>query len=375
MRFSDIHGLSSTKQHLITSVQRNHVAHAQLFAGVEGSALLPMALAFATYLNCENPGANDACGECPSCVKSMKYVHPDMHFVFPVSSTDKITGKDVVSKSFLPAWREFLQSNAYGSSMDWAHAFGGENKQLNISKQESREIIEALSLKAFEGKYKIMILWMPELMHPNAANGILKILEEPANNTVFLLVSPNKDRLLTTIISRTQLVRIPSFSDEEMVHILTEEHNIDEPRAIQLAQLADGSLRTALQINSEADINIHSMFTEWMRFCFQNNFSELTGLSEKFSGLSKSAQKSLLIYSLEILRDSLVISQEEEQLQRMSGEALAFVQNFSKTINLVIIDQLSRQISDAHYHLERNVNAKIVFMNLSIVFSNSFNRQ
>jgi DNA polymerase-3 subunit delta' len=215
---------------------------------------------------------------------------------------------------------------------------------------------------------------MPELMHPNAANGILKILEEPANNTVFLLVSPNKDRLLTTIISRTQQVRIPSFSDDELGHILTKEYDIDEQRAIQLAHLADGSLRTALQINSEADINIHSMFAEWMRFCFQNNFSELTNLSEKFAGLSKSAQKSLLIYSLEILRDSLVVSQGEEQLQRMSGEALAFVQNFSKTINLVIIDQLSRRISDAHYHLERNVNAKIVFMNLSIVFSNSFNR-
>ena len=374
MRFSDIHGLAGIKEHLISSVKRNHVAHAQLFSGVEGSAVLPMALAFATYLNCDNPGEEDACGTCPSCAKSLKYIHPDMHFVFPVSSTDKVTGKEVVSKSFLPAWREFLLTNPYGNSVDWAHAFGGENKQLNISRQESREIIEALSLKAFEGKFKIMILWMPELMHPGAANGILKVLEEPADKTVFLLVSANKDRLLPTILSRTQLVRIPGFTDEELIHILSSEQAIETGKATQLAHLADGSLRTALQINAEADINIHSMFAEWMRHCFQNNFTELTALSDKFSSLSKSAQKSLLLYSLEILRDSLVVGQEETELQRMSGEALAFVQNFSKTLNLVIIDQLSRQISEAHYHLERNVNAKLVFMNLSIIISNSFNR-
>ena len=374
MRFSDIHGLTSTKERLISTAQRNKVAHAQLFAGVEGSGLLPMALAFATYLNCENPGESDACGECSSCVKSLKYVHPDMHFVFPVSSTDKITGKDVVSRSFMPAWREFLLSNPYGSSTDWAHAFGGENKQLNISKQESRGIIESLSLKAFEGKYKIMILWMPELMHPSAANGILKVLEEPAERTVFLLVSSNRERLLPTILSRTQLVRIPGFSDEELVYILTSEYDIDQNKASQLAHLADGSLRTALQINAEADINVHSMFTDWMRYCFQNNFPELTSLSDKFSASSKSAQKSLLLYGLEILRDSLVVNQGQQELQRMSGEALSFVQNFSKTVDLPVIDHLSRQISEAHYHLERNVNAKIVFMNLSIVFSNSFNR-
>lgn len=374
MRFTDIHGLSDTKQRLISSAQRNHVPHAQLFSGVEGSALLPMALAFATYLNCENPGTDDACGVCPSCVKSLKYVHPDMHFVFPVTSTGRITGKEVVSKSFLPVWREFLLGNPYGNSVDWAHAFGGENKQLNISKQESREIIEALSLKAFEGKYKILILWMPELMHPSAANGILKILEEPASNTVFILVTANKEQLLSTILSRTQLVRIPAFSDKELIEILTEKQNIEAAIATQLAQLADGSLRTALQINAEADINIHAMFADWMRACFQNNFTELTVLADKFGTLSRSAQKSLFQYSLEVLRDSLVFGQGQERLQRMSGEALAFIENFSKTLNLMVIDHLSRQLSEAHYHLERNVNAKIIFMNLSIVFSNSFNR-
>jgi DNA polymerase-3 subunit delta' len=374
MLFANIHGLAATKKHLISSVQRNHVAHAQVFTGIEGSALLPMALAFSTYINCENPGESDACGVCASCSKSLKYIHPDIHFVFPVTPTEKITGKDVVSKSYLPIWRSFLLDNPYGSSIDWAHAFGGENKQLNISRQESREMIDALSLKAFEGRYKVMIVWMPELMHPAAANGILKILEEPSSNTVFLLVSPQRERLLKTILSRTQLVRIPPFNDKELIHILTTEYLIEEEKANQLAHLAEGSLRAALQIHREADINIHAMLIDWMRSCFAHNFIELSAFSEKFASLSKSAQKSLLLYSLEILRESLVASQGEEKLLRMTGNERDFVQKFSQTLNTIVIEHLAEKISNAHYHLERNANPKIVIMNLSIIFSNSFKR-
>jgi DNA polymerase-3 subunit delta' len=374
MRFGDIHGLEEIKGHLISSVQRNHVAHAQLFSGVEGSALLPMALAFASYLNCENPSDIDSCGECGSCSKSYKYIHPDIHFVFPVSSTEKITGKDVVSKSYLPAWRSFLQDNPYGNPVDWAIAFGGENKQLNISRQESREMIEALSLKAFEGKFKIMIIWMPELMHPAAANGILKILEEPAANTVFLLVSPQKEQLLKTIRSRTQLIRIPPFNNTELTHLLVNEYSIEGTKAKQLAHLADGSLRTALMIHEEADINLHTMFIDWMRNCFAHNFIELSSDAEKFAALSKSAQKTLLLYGLEILRESLVAGQEDDKLLRMTGDEMVFVKKFSQTLNTDLIERLAGQLSESHYHLERNANAKIVFMNLSIIFSNSFKR-
>jgi DNA polymerase III subunit delta' len=374
MRFSDIYGLEETKARLTGSAGRNHVAHAQLFSGTEGSALLPMALAYAAFLNCLNPTNSDACGECSSCSKSLKYIHPDIHFVFPVSRTDNITGKDVVSKSYLPAWRSFLLDNPYGNLTDWALAFGGENKQLNISRQESREIVEALSLKAFEGKYKIMIVWAPELMHPAAANGILKILEEPAENTVFLLVSSQREQLLRTIQSRTQLVRIPPFSEQELIHILTKEHSIDETKANQLAHLADGSLRTAIVIDQEADINLHEMFIEWMRNCFAHNFINLNTDAEKFAALSKSAQKTFLLYGLEVLRESLVAGQKEDKLLRMTGNELGFVKKFSNTLNTEIIDHLAGRLSDAHYHLERNANAKIVFMNLSIIFSTSFKR-
>lgn len=374
MRFGDIHGLEETKKHLITSVQRNHVAHAQLFSGVEGSALLPMALAFASYLNCENPTDEDSCGECSSCSKSLKYIHPDIHFVFPVSSTEKITGKDVVSKSYLPAWRNFLEENPYGNTVDWAIAFGGDNKQLNISRQESREMIDALSLKAFEGKFKIMIVWMPEKMHPAAANGILKILEEPAANTVFILTSPHKEQLLKTIRSRTQLVRIPPFNNSELSHILENDYSVENTKAKQLAHLADGSLRAALKIHEEADFNLHTMFIDWMRNCFAHNFIALGSDADRFAGISKSAQKTLLLYGLEILRESLVADQGEDKLLRMTGDEMDFVKKFSKTLSTELIDRLASQLSESHYHLERNANAKIVFMNLSIVFSTSFKR-
>ena len=374
MRFSDIYGLELTKKQLIASVQRNQVAHAQLFSGVEGSALLPMALAYATYLNCTNRSDEDACGECSSCSKNAKLVHPDVHFVFPVSSTEGVKLKDAQSRSFLPTWRKFLLESPYGTLVDWATEFGGENKNLNISKEESRQIIEALSLKAFEGKYKVMLIWMPEYLHQNAANGILKILEEPAANTVFLLVSPQKERLLSTIKSRTQLMRIPPFSDEELSHLLVNEYHIDSDKANQLIPLADGSLRIALQLHEEADVNLHTLFLDWMRNCFTNNFIAINNDAEQFAALSKSAQKTLLLYGLEILRDALVAGHNDGKLIRVTGEDKDFVLKFGKTLNTGIIDLLSKQISDAHYHLERNANAKMVFMNLSILFAKSFKR-
>lgn len=372
MRFSDIYGLETTKKRLITSAQRNKVAHAQLFSGVEGSALLPMALAYATYLNCENPSEDDACGKCSACTKSIKYIHPDIHYVFPVSSTEGISGKDVISKSYFPAWRSFLKESPYGDTVDWVKAFGGENKQLNISKQESREIIGILSLKAFEGKYKIMIIWMPELLHPYASNALLKVLEEPSDNTVFLMVSPHSENLLRTIRSRTQLIRIPPFTNPELIHILTKEYEVEEALAKQITHLADGSLLNALRIYEEADINLYKLFSGWMRSCFRQDFIDLSSFADKFSSMSKAGQKSLLLYGLEILRESLVTGQNEMKLLRMSGEEAGFVEKFSLTLNTQVIDGLSGLLSDAHYHLERNANAKIVFMNLSIEFVKSF---
>lgn len=372
MRFSDIHGLEATKKQLVAIAQRNRVAHAQLFSGIEGSALLPMALAYATYLNCTNPSATDACGECDSCSKCLKYIHPDVHFIFPVSGTEDVKVKDALSKVFLPSWRKFLLDNPYGNLNDWAMVFGGENKQLTIYTKESREIIDALSLTAFEGKYKIMLIWTPELMHPNAANSILKILEEPSGNTVFLLVSPDKERLLGTIRSRTQLILIPPFTDDELLHILVNQNEVEREKAKHLVQLSGGSLRTALNLGEDTDLNLHTMFIDWMRNCFSNRFGEAAADAEKFYALTKSAQKTLLLYGLEILRESLVAGYDDNKLLRVNGVEKEFVVNFSKTLSTDIIKQVSDKLSEAHYHLERNANAKMIFMNLSILISRLF---
>ena len=372
MRFSDIHGLEATKKQLVAIAQRNRVAHAQLFSGIEGSALLPMALAYATYLNCTNPSATDACGVCDSCSKCLKYIHPDVHFIFPVSGTEDVKVKDALSKVFLPSWRKFLLDNPYGNLNDWAMVFGGENKQLTIYTKESREIIDALSLTAFEGKYKIMLIWTPELMHPNAANSILKILEEPSGNTVFLLVSPDKERLLGTIRSRTQLILIPPFTDDELLHILVNQNEVEREKAKHLVQLSGGSLRTALNLGEDTDLNLHTMFIDWMRNCFSNRFGEAAADAEKFYALTKSAQKTLLLYGLEILRESLVAGYDDNKLLRVNGVEKEFVVNFSKTLSTDIIKQVSDKLSEAHYHLERNANAKMIFMNLSILISRLF---
>src|SRR6478736_9172247 len=213
MKFSEIPGLTETKKLLTDSVQSNHIAHAQLFVGAEGALNLPLALAYATYLHCQNKG-EDSCGTCSACSKNLKYIHPDTHFVFPLSNVKGDKDEDRFKAEILKSWRAFLLEQPYGNLDDWTNYYGGEDKQALISREESREIIKTLSLKPFESPNKVMIIWQPELMHLSAANGILKILEEPAPHTYFILVTNAADRLLPTIISRTQIVTVPLLDDE-----------------------------------------------------------------------------------------------------------------------------------------------------------------
>lgn len=369
MRFEDINGLEDVKQALRQAVAGNHIAHAQLFAGDQGTAALPMALAYATYLNCENRGEKDACGQCASCVKNAKYIHPDVHFVFPVSATKKLSGKDLVSKNYLPAWRSFLGKDPYGGMGDWSVAYGGEDKQANISKEESRQIISALSLKAFEGAFKIMVVWLPEYMHPSAANGILKILEEPPEQTVFLLVSNDPKRLLATILSRVQMVRIRRFTDTELGDILMQNHGVAPERAHQLAHLADGSLAEARKLMDAVEDDSQEMFREWMRLCFQRDFTQLVGWSDQFQSMGKVAQNSLLQYGLNMMREVLVgalAGSAAEPLGRAQGTAKVFVEKFGKVMDPSKVEKISGLINEACYHLERNGSPRIIFLDLSL---------
>ena len=320
MRFSDIPGLKETKEQLIHAIQGNHVAHAQLFYGQEGSANLTLALAYATYINCKNPSDTDSCGVCACCTKIDKLVHPDLQFVFPVSSTKSITGKNVVSTSFLNEWRKFLLEDKYGNLDNWSSFYGAENKQANISKEESRNIIRSLTLKSFEAEYKTLIIWLPEYMNAFAANGILKILEEPTEKTLFLLVTCDYEKLLTTILSRCQLFKVPNFTEKEIEQYLVSQKEVNPKKAKKIAALAEGSIKTAVeQINNSTEDDSHVMLRDWMRQCWGKDFTALNDSNETFNSMGKNAQKLFIQYAMNMMRHSLVneyLVDEKAKLKR-----------------------------------------------------------
>lgn len=368
MRFQDIPGLESTKAKLIEAVANNHVAHAQLFVGTEGSANLAMALAFSSYLNCQNRQDNDACGECSSCQKNAKFIHPDVNFIFPSAATTKLKREDATSEKFLTEWRTFLAQSVYGNVKDWSSHFGWENKLLMIPRQESRNIVKSLSLKAFEGEFKVMIIWLPELMNGNAANGILKILEEPPEKTIFLMVTSDANKLLTTIISRTQQLRIPSFSDDEISKtILSDE--IAQDRADRIAYMSEGNMRVAMQMVGGEDNETQEYFKTWFRQCFTYNFQELTKMADEFQKKGKEFQKELLGVGAKVMRESLISTVAVPEISRIPDQEKGFIDKFASVFTPEKIMKVTPQLDEAQYHIERNANPKILFLDLSLTIA------
>ena len=366
MRFQDIPGLKETKGQLIEAVQQNHVAHAQLFVGSEGSANLALALAFSTYLNCQNPSAEDACGECASCVKNAKFIHPDVNFVFPTAPTDKFKREDATSDKFLVEWRSFVAQQPYGNVRDWANHFGWENKLLIIPRQESRNIVQALSLKSFEGNYKVMIIWQSELMNANAANGILKILEEPPENTIFLLVSNDANKLLTTILSRAQQLRVPTFADEDIRQVLASQGSMSEEEMAQVAYRANGNMRQALNDSGQESKEVNDYFKDWMRQCFTYNFEKLIKQADDFQKRGKEFQTNLLGISSNYLRESVLAGVGADQISRIPENEAGFIEKFSSVFTPAKVTRIIPKFDEAYYHIERNANPKILFLDLSL---------
>jgi len=373
MKFSDIPGLKVVKSMLTEAVKSNHIAHAQLFVGAEGALNLPLAIAFATYLHCENKQDGDSCGVCPACSKNSKFIHPDTHFVFPLSNVKSEKDEDKLRAEMLKSWRAFLLEQPLGNLQDWTNYYGGEDKQALISRDESREIIKTLSLKPFESKYKVMIIWQPELMHPSAANGILKILEEPAPHTFFILVTNAADRLLPTIISRKQMVSVPLLLDEEMESFLIHQRGIEEARAAKITPLAEGNINYALKLAEGDEDDNAQRFIEWMRACFKKNYISLVPMAEDYHALDKLQQKNLMTYSINVMRETLLRISGATDMNRARGDELKFIQDFSKVMTLEKIEKSFTLMNDANYHLERNGSAKMIFLDLSIKLARTIN--
>jgi len=373
MTFSSIPGLDEVKSQLTGSVQANHIAHALLFAGKPGALNLPLALAFANYLHCQNKTGKDACGQCGACSKSLKYVHPDTHFVFPLSNIRGDKDEDRFRSEIMKTWRNFLIEQPFGNLGNWIGFYGGEDKQALIAREQSREIIRSLALKPFESANKVMIIWQPELMHPAAANGILKILEEPPSHTFFLLVTNSAEQLLPTILSRTQIVHVPLLADEEVENYLEKNYSFDEVKRHELVQLAEGDLNFAIQMTGTEEDHHQTRFIDWMRTCFKKDYIRLMTMADEFHELDKLSQRNLMHYGLSMMRETLLEISGANNISRTKGEEQKFVQNFSKYLSVPKIEIANRLINEASYHLDRNGSAKMIFMDLSLQLSKTVN--
>ena len=365
MLFSNIIGQTERKEQLVHSIQNGRVSHAQLFLGHDGSGALPLAMAYAQLLLCKNKTEKDSCGQCSSCTKSNKLIHPDIHFVYPIAlSKETRMSTDVAGE-----WREAFLENPYLNLHDWFSHLSAENKQPVIGVEESGEILRKLSLTTYEGEFKIMIVWLPEKMNVAAANKLLKILEEPPDKTVFLLVSENEEALIRTIVSRTQLIKVNRIADEEIKLALIEK-GVSSNDASRIAYLADGNFNSALKLISEKqedNFYLHQ-FREWMRMCFKVDIVGMVGWVEEIANakVGREKQKEFLSYGMNIIRECLAGMYGDKKLLRVDGEELDFVQKLSTKLDGNICKQLSDELNEAILHIERNGSGKIIFMDLSL---------
>jgi len=367
MLFKDIIGQEEVKKRLVHSVQENRVSHAQLFLGSEGNGALPLALAYTQYILCKTRRAGEACGMCASCIKNSKLVHPDVHFVYPIA----IKKGDVEKSTDVAAeWREAFLENPYLNLSDWFSHLDAENKQPIIGVEESAEILRKLSLTTYEGEFKIMIIWMPEKMHASAANKLLKILEEPPDKTLFILVSENEEALLRTIYSRTQLIKINRIPDEEIKKALVEKKGLTTTDAAKIAYLADGNYNTALKlIRDGQEENLHlNKFRDWMRLCFKVDVVSILSWVEEIANakVGRENQKAFLLYGMNLIRECLVGMYGDKKLLRVDGEELDFVQKLSTRLDGNLCRQLSDELNEAIIHVERNGSGKLIFTDLSL---------
>ncbi|MGF1559190.1 MAG: ATP-binding protein [Flavobacteriaceae bacterium] len=372
MLFKDILGLAHIKRHLTSSADAGRIPHAQLFVGPEGCGTLPMALAYVQYIICgnrngENTGGNEACN-----LKFSALSHPDVHFAFPTSNTEKIKSH-AVSDHFMPEWRQFLRDQPYGNLFDWYRLIDIEKKQGQIGVDEAMEVVKKLALKSYEGGYKIMLIWMAEKMNNSASNKLLKLIEEPPDKTVFILIAEDEEQIIQTIRSRCQVVHFPPLAEEVMADALVEQGLLRE-EALRLAHEADGNFNKALDLMNKdsEDLVFEKWFVQWVRSAFKAKgnkaaIHELILWSEEVAKTGRETQKNFLQYCLTAIRQAMLINYGAEKLAYLRIHVDGFqLEKFAPFIHENNVVAIVEELERAMYHIERNGNAKLILTDLSI---------
>jgi DNA polymerase-3 subunit delta' len=373
MRFSDILGQEHLKSHLTKSADSGRIPHAQLFVGSEGTGTLAMALAYAQYVLCSNVGGENQSGTYACNLKFDHYSHPDLHFVYPTVTTEDVK-KNPKSVDFLSDWRQFITATPYGSLFNWYQILGVANKQGMIRVEDAQEVLKVLALKSFEGGYKIMIVWMADKMNIDSSNKLLKIIEEPPEKTVFILITENEEDIMPTIRSRCQVLHFPPIPETIITDGLVSRESIDLRTAKNIARQAHGNYNKALQLanNDEEEYPFEEWFVLWVRAAFRakGNASAINDLilwSEKIAALGREAQKKFLQYCIDMFRQALLLNYQATSLVYLEPKIDKFkLENFAPFVNGNNIGDIFKELSDAAYHIERNGNAKIILTDLSI---------
>jgi DNA polymerase-3 subunit delta' len=392
MLFKNVIGQADVKLHLVNMVQQNRISHALLFLGKEGCGALPLAIAFAQYIVCEKvnrktaPAAQagpslfggepassatshppnyllDACGECPACLKMQQLMHPDVHFSYPV--IPRKSGDKPLSSDYISEWREFIAKYPYGNSYDWLQFIGAENKQGNITAYECNDIIRKLSLKSFESEFKILVMWMPEYLG-NEGNKLLKLIEEPPPNTLFVLVAENESLILQTILSRTQLVKIPALTHQEITAALVEKAKMAEDPAHQIALIAEGNYREALQLMQHADEDWLSLLREWLNAILKNGPIAQVKWIDEVSKMGREKQKQFLRYFTHLLEQAIRLHAMGPAHLHLPEKEKDFAARLNKIAAFNQQQAIIEELDKATYYIERNANPKMLFHALTI---------
>ncbi len=365
MRFADIIGQRDVIDRLRKAKAEDRIAHAQLFLGPEGSGNLAIALAYAQFINCPNANAEDSCGTCPTCKKNTSFQFADLHFSFPYFT--KPNSKETISDDYGAEWRNRLLQSPYFGIEDWMKELSKDNKNLLFTVHEAANIVRKLSLKSFEGGYKVMIIWMAEMIGEGVANKLLKIVEEPPANTLFFFVANSSENILNTVLSRVQVIQVPKINTES-ISLGLEHLGLDKHKIPDIAHYSDGSWDVALRLRENNDPNefLAVQFQTWMRHCYSKNIPALYFWSEKMAGLAREDLKHFLLYALDQMRQNLVLNYTAENISRFTSSEKAFAQKFSPFINHLNIEDIMLELEAAHRSVGQNASVKILFFELSM---------